>query len=83
MAVKVLFDGEGHLNGGHFCRTDTASLDDPNEISFAKGDILDIVNNTGRWWQAKRTDGTIGSELVVTRFAHLDELQLIFASRTL
>ncbi|KAF8586257.1 hypothetical protein K439DRAFT_971789 [Ramaria rubella] len=40
----------------------TASPDDPNEISFAKGEILDIVDKTGKWWQAKRADGTTGSK---------------------
>lgn len=42
--------------------TDTASPDDPNEISFTKGEILDIVDKQGKWWQAKKGDGTIGSE---------------------
>lgn len=41
--------------------TDTASPDDPNEISFSKGEILDIVDNTGKWWQAEKEDGTLGS----------------------
>lgn len=30
---------------------DTASTDDPNEISFAKGDILEILDK--KWWQAQ------------------------------
>ncbi|KZP25366.1 hypothetical protein FIBSPDRAFT_855896 [Athelia psychrophila] len=38
----------------------TASADDPNEISFAKGEVLDIVDKQGKWWQAKKADGTIG-----------------------
>jgi hypothetical protein len=41
--------------------TDIASADDPNEISFSKGEILDIVDNTGKWWQAEKEDGTHGS----------------------
>ena len=41
---------------------DQASPDDPNEISFAKGEFLDIVDNTGKWWQARKSDGTTGSE---------------------
>ncbi|KAF9469676.1 hypothetical protein BDZ94DRAFT_1180999 [Collybia nuda] len=40
--------------------TYSASPDDPNEISFAKGEILDIVDKQGKWWQAKKADGTIG-----------------------
>jgi hypothetical protein len=41
---------------------DTASADDPNELSFQKGELLDIVDNSGKWWQAKKADGTTGSE---------------------
>lgn len=41
---------------------DTASPDDPNEISFTKGEVLDIVDKQGKWWQAKKADGTIGSK---------------------
>jgi len=38
----------------------TANEEDPNEISFSKNDILDIVDNKGKWWQARKADGTIG-----------------------
>jgi len=38
----------------------TASPDDPNEISFSKGETLDIVDKQGKWWQAKKEDGTVG-----------------------
>jgi len=38
----------------------TASPDDPNEISFSKGETLDIVDKQGKWWQAKKADGTVG-----------------------
>jgi hypothetical protein len=41
--------------------TDTASPDDPNEISFSKGEILDIIDKNGKWWQARKEDGTLGS----------------------
>ncbi|TDL26335.1 hypothetical protein BD410DRAFT_741601 [Rickenella mellea] len=37
-----------------------ASPDDPNEISFTKGEILDIVDKQGKWWQARKMDGTVG-----------------------
>lgn len=40
---------------------DTASPDDPNEISFSKGEVLDIVDKAGKWWQAKKSDGSVGS----------------------
>ncbi|RKP13002.1 hypothetical protein BJ684DRAFT_4784, partial [Piptocephalis cylindrospora] len=38
----------------------TASPEDPNELSFGKNDVLEIVDTKGKWWQAKRKDGTIG-----------------------
>jgi len=38
----------------------TASVDDPNEISFTKGELLDIVDKQGKWWQAKKSDGSVG-----------------------
>ncbi|KAG6919054.1 hypothetical protein DXG01_009764, partial [Tephrocybe rancida] len=38
----------------------TASPDDPNEISFSKGEILDIMDKNGKWWQARKADGKIG-----------------------
>jgi len=37
-----------------------ANPDDQNELSFAKGEILDIADNKGKWWQARKADGSIG-----------------------
>ena len=39
---------------------DSASLQDPNELSFEKGEILEIVDRKGNWWQARKKDGAIG-----------------------
>ncbi|KAG5716470.1 Protein SSU81 [Termitomyces sp. T112] len=38
----------------------TASADDPSEVSFAKGDILDIVDKNGKWWHTRKPDGKMG-----------------------
>jgi hypothetical protein len=40
---------------------DTADPDDPDELSFSKGDIFDIIGKTGKWWQAETKDGARGS----------------------
>ncbi|CAG8589752.1 10327_t:CDS:2, partial [Scutellospora calospora] len=36
-----------------------ANPEDHTELSFTKGEVLDIVDNKGKWWQAKKADGTI------------------------
>lgn len=38
----------------------TASPDDPRKLSFAKGEVLTIIDNSGDWWQAQKEDGTTG-----------------------
>ncbi|KAG5519880.1 hypothetical protein PMAC_000157 [Pneumocystis sp. 'macacae'] len=37
-----------------------ASPDDPREVSFIKDEILEIGDISGKWWQARKEDGTIG-----------------------
>jgi len=37
-----------------------ASPTDPNEMGFDKGEVLDILNDSGKWWRARRTTGQSG-----------------------
>jgi len=37
-----------------------ANPDDQNELSFSKGETLDIADNKGKWWQARKADGSVG-----------------------
>jgi len=45
---------------GEALYTYKASEDDPTEISFNKGDLLEIVDSSGKWWQARRPNGELG-----------------------
>lgn len=38
----------------------SASPDDPNEVSFMKGEILEVVDATGKWFQVRTPAGITG-----------------------
>ncbi|TFK34192.1 hypothetical protein BDQ12DRAFT_690068 [Crucibulum laeve] len=38
----------------------TASADDHHELSFAKGEILEVIDKSGKWWEARKADGKTG-----------------------
>ncbi|KAJ7260879.1 hypothetical protein B0H12DRAFT_362209 [Mycena haematopus] len=39
----------------------TASEDEPDDLSFSKDEILDIVDRQDEWWKAKKADGSVGN----------------------
>ncbi|KAF6754932.1 hypothetical protein DFP72DRAFT_355110 [Ephemerocybe angulata] len=38
----------------------TAGSDDPSELTFRKGEALEILDRSGKWWEGRRADGTTG-----------------------
>ena len=40
---------------------DTAAATDPNELSFKKGEVLQIFDKSGKWWEAQTRSGKTGS----------------------
>lgn len=45
----------------------TADQSDPKEISFVKGDVFEILDNSGKWWQARR-DGSEEVRIVPSNY---------------
>ncbi|KAL0062709.1 hypothetical protein AAF712_010404 [Marasmius tenuissimus] len=51
-----------------------ASPEDYNELSFTKNEILEILDETGKWWRARKLDGTIGSKFFPSIFVFSSRL---------
>lgn len=41
---------------------DTASADDPTEVSFRKGEMFAVISKSDLWWEVKKVNGQQGSE---------------------
>jgi len=37
-----------------------ANPEDTTELSFSKGETLDVLDKKGNWWQARKQDGSVG-----------------------
>lgn len=48
----------------------SASPDDPNEVSFAKGEILEVHDTTGKWYQVRTASGQTGVSFPTRAGAH-------------
>ncbi|KAJ3330995.1 Transmembrane osmosensor, partial [Blyttiomyces sp. JEL0837] len=62
----TLVAAEGSAAGEVVCRAEAlygykANEKDPSEISFAKGDLFEVIDNKGKWWKARLTkpDGSV------------------------
>ncbi len=60
---------------------DVASPDDPNDLSFTKGEILEILDRSSEWWQGRKADGTIGCMLLCLYSMNLALLTCSYRSR--
>lgn len=50
---------------------DQASADDPQEISMSKGELFDVLDNSGKWWQVAKLDGSGQSGIAPSNYLQL------------
>ena len=48
---------------------DPGAADDPNELPLKKGEHLDIIDKSGKWWEARTSAGRKGSTYFVPLFS--------------
>lgn len=60
----------------HSLYIDQGSPDDPAELSFEKGDMLEILDKRGNWWQARKEDGTTG--IVPSNYVSFHSISILF-----
>ncbi|KAG8700763.1 Cytoplasmic protein nck2 [Ceratobasidium sp. 394] len=53
-------EGKGYTYQARALYTYTPSPDNPKDVSFSEGEILDILDKNGNWWRAQKRDGTVG-----------------------
>lgn len=49
------------ISYAEFLISDSGSADDGSELSFKKGEHLEIIDKSGKWWEARAADGRKGS----------------------
>jgi hypothetical protein len=52
----------------YVCRVDKGSDSDPNELTFSKGDVFEVIDRSGKWWEAVNKEGKVGSECFLRWF---------------
>lgn len=49
-----------HTNAALPLLLDQANPKDPNELDFDRGEVVEIIDRKGNWWQARKTNGQVG-----------------------
>ncbi|CAO3660339.1 unnamed protein product [Umbelopsis vinacea] len=60
--ITLTFNSKTHMltQPSSVTNLDQANPEDTTELSFSKGELLDVLDKKGNWWQARKQDGTVG-----------------------